>query len=189
MNNKTPQYTKDAINRYNAKFDRIAVNLPKGTKERVKELTGMSCNAYISELVLKDLEQRERQAKKEELKAKHDTEVEQYEKAEALKTNAHYYLHPPIGSNVSVEEFIHENITQVAKDIDDELIAAGLPEMDPAKKAEIKAKLDAQIAEYEAKKAEKQKEQSAPRKDSFADTLERYRKENKEGKLALNVRE
>ena len=61
MNNKTPQYTKDAINRYNSKFDRIAVNLPKGTKERIKELTGMSCNAYISELVLKDLEQREKE--------------------------------------------------------------------------------------------------------------------------------
>ena len=55
----TPQYTKDAINRYNAKFDRVAVNLPMGTKERIKNATGKSCNAYINELVLADLEHQE----------------------------------------------------------------------------------------------------------------------------------
>lgn len=37
-------------------FDRIAVNLPKGTKDKIKSLTGKSCNAYISELVVKDLD-------------------------------------------------------------------------------------------------------------------------------------
>ena len=58
----TPQYTKDAINRYNAKFDRLAVNLPKGTKERIKKLTGKSGNAYISELVLDDLDRLEANA-------------------------------------------------------------------------------------------------------------------------------
>ena len=56
----TPEYTKKAINKYNSKFDRIAVNLPIGTKERIKELTGKSCNAYISELVLAELERIER---------------------------------------------------------------------------------------------------------------------------------
>lgn len=53
---KTPEYTKKAIQNYNNKFDRVAVNLPKGTKERIKELTGKSCNAYISDLVIKDLD-------------------------------------------------------------------------------------------------------------------------------------
>ena len=53
---KTPEYTKKAIQNYNNKFDRVAVNLPKGTKDRIKELTGKSCNAYISELVIKDLD-------------------------------------------------------------------------------------------------------------------------------------
>ena len=52
----TPEYTKKAIQRYNDKFDRVAVNLPKGTKEKIKELTGLSCNKYISDLVLKNLE-------------------------------------------------------------------------------------------------------------------------------------
>lgn len=58
---KTPEYTKKAIQNYNNKFDRVAVNLPKGTKEKIKELTGKSCNAYISELVINDLENLEKQ--------------------------------------------------------------------------------------------------------------------------------
>lgn len=62
----TPEYTKRAIQNYNNKFDRIAVNLPKGSKERIKELTGKSCNAYISELVLADLERLERPTEPEE---------------------------------------------------------------------------------------------------------------------------
>ena len=41
------------------KFDRMSIVLPKGTKEKIKELTGKSCNAYISALVLEDLEQLE----------------------------------------------------------------------------------------------------------------------------------
>ena len=84
-------------------------------------------------------------------------------------------------------EVIKEDIKEVAKNIENEVIAAGLPELDPAKKAEIKAKLDAQIVGYEAKKAEKEKQ--TPKRDSFADTLERLRKDNQDGKLALNVRE
>lgn len=56
---KVPEYNLRAINKYNAKFDRIAVNLPKGTKERIKELTGKSCNAYLSELALVDLDRLE----------------------------------------------------------------------------------------------------------------------------------
>lgn len=43
--------------------DRIGVLLPKGTKERIKAITGMSISSYIVELVLKDLEQRENKAK------------------------------------------------------------------------------------------------------------------------------
>ena len=56
---KVLEYNLRAINKYNAKFDRIAVNLPKGTKERIKELTGKSCNAYLSELALADLDRLE----------------------------------------------------------------------------------------------------------------------------------
>lgn len=142
---------KDQNNKIKENYDRVSATLPDGTKERIKNL-GLSINGYINELVLKDLEQRERQ-------------------------------------DAKLVEVIKEDIELQAEVIQDELIAVGLPEMDPAKKAEIKAKLDAKIAENEAKKSEKLKDQKAPRKDSFADTLERYRKENSEGKLALNVRE
>ena len=55
-----PEYTKRAIANYNNKFDRIAVNLPKGTKDRIKELTGQSCNGFISALVLEELERIEK---------------------------------------------------------------------------------------------------------------------------------
>ena len=55
----TPEYTKKAINKYNAKFDRVAVNLPKGAKDKIKQLTGLSCNAYINNLVKADLERLE----------------------------------------------------------------------------------------------------------------------------------
>lgn len=57
-----PDYTKRAINNYNKKFDRISVNLPKGTRDRINELTGMSANKYIAALVIGDLDQREKDA-------------------------------------------------------------------------------------------------------------------------------
>ena len=57
-----PEYTKNAAKRYNEKFDRLAVNLPKGTRERIKNLTGMSGNAYISKVVLDDLERLEKES-------------------------------------------------------------------------------------------------------------------------------
>lgn len=55
----TPDYTKRAINKYNEKFDRIAVNLPKGTKEKIRKLTGESCNAYIGKLVMDNIKKLE----------------------------------------------------------------------------------------------------------------------------------
>lgn len=59
----TPEYTKRAIQNYNSKFDRVAVNLPKGTKDRIKELTGgASCNAFINVLVREKLEELEKAA-------------------------------------------------------------------------------------------------------------------------------
>ena len=59
--NKTPEYTKKAIKKYNEKFDRVAVNLPKGTKDKIKELTGISCNKFISELVIRKLQEMEKE--------------------------------------------------------------------------------------------------------------------------------
>lgn len=47
---KTKEYTLRAINKYNAKFDRIAVNLPIGSKEWIKTNTGKSCNRFFCDL-------------------------------------------------------------------------------------------------------------------------------------------
>ena len=47
---KVPEYTLRAINKYNAKFDRIAVNLERGSKEWIKQHTGKSCNQFFQEL-------------------------------------------------------------------------------------------------------------------------------------------
>ena len=80
-----------------------------------------------------------------------------------------------------LEKMIYQDILMEAESIDNDLIAAGLPDIEPAKKAEIKAKLDKQIAEHEAKKAEKQRQE--PRKDSFTEKLEQLKKYNNEGKL------
>lgn len=66
---ETPEYTKRAIKNYNNKFDRVAVNLPKGSKEKIKQLTGgQSCNAFINVLVrekLEDLEAANEQQQKD----------------------------------------------------------------------------------------------------------------------------
>lgn len=52
---KIPKYTRDAINRYNAKFDRITINLPRGTKDRIM-IRSESVNSYIVQAVLECLE-------------------------------------------------------------------------------------------------------------------------------------
>lgn len=59
----TPDYIKKAHNNYNAKFDLIQVKLPKGTKERIKEITDMSYNEYVKSVVLVDLDRLEREEK------------------------------------------------------------------------------------------------------------------------------
>lgn len=59
MTNKTPDYTRRAINNYNSKFDRITVNFPKGTKERIKTTTGESAGGFAIKCVLAELDRLE----------------------------------------------------------------------------------------------------------------------------------
>lgn len=53
--NKTPEYTKKAIAAYQKKFDRVAVNLPPGTAEKIRS-TGESVNGLVNRLVAEYLE-------------------------------------------------------------------------------------------------------------------------------------
>lgn len=62
MTNKTPDYTRRAINNYNSKFDRITVNFPKGTKERIKTTTGESAGGFAIKCVLAELDRIEKEA-------------------------------------------------------------------------------------------------------------------------------
>lgn len=54
---KTKSYVRRAQNNYRAKVDQVNLILPKGSKDIIKEKTGKSINAYIGELVKKDLKE------------------------------------------------------------------------------------------------------------------------------------
>ena len=68
---KMPEYTekqkeqrRKAVAEYMKTVDRVNCQFPLGTKERIKELTGKSCNAFIKETILKELDKIERKKAK-----------------------------------------------------------------------------------------------------------------------------
>lgn len=56
MKKKTKTSTRAAIKKYNEKFERMTVRMPKGTRERIKSVTNESYNAYVNRLIFEDLE-------------------------------------------------------------------------------------------------------------------------------------
>ena len=56
MKNKTKNSTRAAVSRYDEKFERMTVRMPKGTIECIKSVTNESYNAYVNRLILEDLE-------------------------------------------------------------------------------------------------------------------------------------
>ena len=67
-----PEYTekqkeqrRKAVADFMKTVDRVNCQLPLGTKERIKVLTGKSCNAFIKEVVVKELDKIERKRAKE----------------------------------------------------------------------------------------------------------------------------
>ena len=56
MKNKTKNSTRAAVSRYDEKFERMTVRMPKGTIECRKSVTNESYNAYVNRLILEDLE-------------------------------------------------------------------------------------------------------------------------------------
>lgn len=56
---KTPDYTRRAIANYQAKFDRVNINLEKGLKDRVKELSGESLNSCVNRLIKEEIKRLE----------------------------------------------------------------------------------------------------------------------------------
>ena len=53
---KTASYTRKAIDTYNAKFDRVTINLTKGSKEKISRISGKSPAAFCKEVIEKYLE-------------------------------------------------------------------------------------------------------------------------------------
>ena len=57
---KQKQQRRKAVSDFMKTVDRVNCQLPLGTKERIKKLTGKSCNAFIKETVVKELDKIER---------------------------------------------------------------------------------------------------------------------------------
>ena len=53
---KTPGYTRKAIAKYQAKFDRVNINLPRGLKDQCRTITGESLNGLVVRLLMEVLE-------------------------------------------------------------------------------------------------------------------------------------
>lgn len=59
---KQKEQRRNAVNKYQKTVDRVNCMLPKGTKERIQAL-GYSCNEFIKNCVLAELEKAERYKK------------------------------------------------------------------------------------------------------------------------------
>lgn len=53
---KTKKTQLEAIQRYNARHDRITLTLPAGTKNRIAQITDKSINKYIADLIFSSLD-------------------------------------------------------------------------------------------------------------------------------------
>lgn len=60
---KQKEQRKKAVEKYQKTVDRVNCMFPSGTKERIQK-TGMSCNAFIKECVLSELDRIEKYSKK-----------------------------------------------------------------------------------------------------------------------------
>ena len=65
-NKKTAEYTRRAIDNYKKKFDQVLVNLPKGSKERIKAINpDITPGAFVRDAAIKELERIENKNKTE----------------------------------------------------------------------------------------------------------------------------
>lgn len=57
---KQKEQRRKAVADFMKTVDRVNCQFPLGTKDRIKALTGMSCNAFIKETVVRELDKIER---------------------------------------------------------------------------------------------------------------------------------
>jgi len=53
---KTKKTQLEAIQRYNARHDRVTLTLPAGTKDKIAQITNKSINRYIADLIFSSLD-------------------------------------------------------------------------------------------------------------------------------------
>lgn len=53
---KTKKTQLEAIQRYNARHDRVTLTLPAGTKDKIAQITNKSINKYIADLIFVSLD-------------------------------------------------------------------------------------------------------------------------------------
>lgn len=53
---KTKKTQLEAIQRYNARHDRVTLTLPAGTKDKIAQITDKSINKYIADLIFVSLD-------------------------------------------------------------------------------------------------------------------------------------
>ena len=153
------------------KFDKILTRFPKNTKDKIKETGASSVNNFIVTAVKNELE-------KYGIKLETSKEIKLPEETKARIYNNITGADMPDWMRHEQEKI---QVVQPEKS-PDSVIFDGL-EVSLERAKEIQDKLDQQF------KAKEEQEKQTPKRDSFSDTLERYKRENSEGKLALNVRE
>ena len=164
---------KDQNNKIKENYDRVSATLPDGTKERIKNL-GLSINGYINELVLKDLEQREKPQ---------ETPTAAVSEEMTEETKARIYKNITGADMPDWMRHEQKKIQVVQPEQSpDSVIFDGL-EVSLERAKEIQDKLDQQF------KAKEEQEKQTPKRDSFFEKLEQLKKDNEAGQLALNVRE
>ena len=153
------------------KYDKILTRFPKNTKDKIKETGASSVNNFIVTAVKNELE-------KYGIKLETSKEIKLPE-----ETKARIYNNITGADMPDWMRHEQEQIQVVQpENSPDSVIFDGL-EVSLERAKEIQDKLDQQF------KAKEEQEKQTPKRDSFADTLERYKRENSEGKLALHVRE
>ena len=146
------------------KYDKILTRFPKNTKDKIKETGASSVNNFIVTAVKNELE-------KYGIKLETSKEIKLPE-----ETKARIY------KNITGENMPEQVQVIQPKKSPDSVIFDGL-EVSLERAKEIREKPDQQF------KAKEEHEKQTHRKDSFFEKLEQLKKDNEDGKLALNVRE
>lgn len=160
MTQKTPEYTRRAVQKYRENKDQINLVLDKGIKARIETLTGEKASAYIKKLVMDDLQCLENGAdgpQDQEQKSPvswdqlADIEKQKAEKDHAELVNAPY-TEPAQHGELTKALFYHGEVTQETDRTNATPDALKLQEELERKQAEYKRLKEQEQREEDAQK-------------------------------------